>query len=63
MSWSLDPIYDSLPVALLLVGLIATMLFTILPPGVSGRRRQGLLLLRGLASIALALVLLRPALV
>lgn len=63
MSWSLDPIYDSLPVALLLVGLIATMLFTILPPGVSGRRRRGLLLLRGLASIALALVLLRPALV
>ncbi|WDQ17330.1 glutamine amidotransferase [Rhodopirellula sp. P2] len=63
MSWSLDPIYDSLPIALLLVGLIVAMLFTILPPGVSGRRRQSLLLLRGLASIALALVLLRPALV
>ncbi|KLU02713.1 putative transmembrane protein [Rhodopirellula islandica] len=63
MSWSLDPIYDSLPIALLLVGLIVAMLFTILPPGVSGRRRQSLLLLRGLASVALALVLLRPALV
>ncbi|MCC9642283.1 glutamine amidotransferase [Rhodopirellula sp. JC740] len=63
MSWGLEPIYGSLPIALALVAIIVAMMFVILPPGVSGRRRQVLLTLRGLASIALVLVLLRPSLV
>lgn len=63
MSLSWDPVYDSQSVALLLTIAIVALLLWVTPSGTTPVRRRTLLLLRGLAAVALVLPLVRPALV
>ncbi|TWT95011.1 VWA domain-containing protein [Neorhodopirellula pilleata] len=63
MSLSWDPVYDSQSVAVLLAIAIVALLLWVTPSGTTPYRRRILLLLRGLAAIALVLTLVRPALV
>lgn len=63
MRLSLDPIYQSSSVALVLVIAVVALLLWVTPSGTTPTRRRTLLLLRSLAAVALILPLIRPALV
>lgn len=63
MSLSWDPVYDSQSVAVLLAIAVIALLLWVTPSGTTTFRRRVLLLLRGVAAIALVLTLVRPALV
>ncbi len=63
MRLSYDPLYDSGMIGVVVTLLVIALLFLITPRGVSRTRRAILLGLRGIAAIALLLVLLRPSLV
>lgn len=63
MRLSLEPIYDSGVVAVVLIIGVVALLIWVTPSGTTPPRRRTLLLLRSLAALALVLTLVRPALV
>ncbi|TWT64800.1 hypothetical protein [Allorhodopirellula solitaria] len=61
MRLSYDPIYNSGITGLVLTILVVSLLFWIMPLGVTRGRRRLLLALRGIAAITLVLAMLRPS--